>query len=100
MAYPRLQANFFVASNGVTILKTKSCIPSTLIRKIYKKYKYICSLCGKKVRFGGSYDWPFDPRPVCGSIDHILPISRGGNHDEKNLRLACKSCNCSRKADL
>lgn len=29
-------------------------------------------------------------------IEHILPLSRGGNHKPENVKLACKSCNCSK----
>lgn len=38
----------------------------------------------------------------CGSIqnqtiDHIIPISRGGSHSVGNLQTLCRSCNCSKK---
>jgi 5-methylcytosine-specific restriction endonuclease McrA len=32
------------------------------------------------------------------SIDHLLPLSRGGTHDLENLVFACGFCNSSRSA--
>jgi len=34
------------------------------------------------------------------SIDHIIPISKGGNQDPKNLIRACSSCNKSKNASF
>lgn len=38
--------------------------------------------------------------PICGSyadsIDHILPLSKGGPHHSNNLRRTCLSCNLMR----
>jgi len=42
-----------------------------------------------------------EPCPYCGatmrrgnvSLDHIIPISRGGSGDDGNLRACCKACN-------
>jgi 5-methylcytosine-specific restriction endonuclease McrA len=45
-----------------------------------------CHLCGKKCR-------PHDIH-----LDHLVPISRGGSHDESNLRVACAACNVSKQA--
>lgn len=27
------------------------------------------------------------------TLDHIIPISRGGSHKKENLRISCKACN-------
>ncbi len=36
-------------------------------------------------------------RPEC---DHIVPVSRGGSDDARNLATACKPCNASKKDKL
>jgi 5-methylcytosine-specific restriction endonuclease McrA len=45
-----------------------------------------CAYCGKKLT----------PRQI--TLDHITPISKGGNHTRTNVVPACKSCN-SRKGN-
>ena len=42
-----------------------------------------------------------EPCYICGStenqsIDHIIPLSKGGNHSVGNLMTLCRSCNCSK----
>lgn len=34
------------------------------------------------------------------TIDHIVPLSRGGEHTIENLTTACWTCNCSKGAKL
>jgi 5-methylcytosine-specific restriction endonuclease McrA len=45
----------------------------------------ICRLCGKKLkRMGGRFVY---------HVDHILPISRGGDHKPLNVQVTCPTCN-------
>ena len=48
-----------------------------------------CAICGKKVDFSLKY-----PHPLSASIDHIIPIAKGGHpSDIDNLQLAHWCCN-------
>lgn len=53
---------------------------------IFERDRWICQLCGKRVVRGQQ------------SLDHILPLSKGGTHASANVQLAHRSCN-SRKRD-
>lgn len=48
---------------------------------VFIRDEFTCWICQRK----------FD---VCDlTIDHVKPVSRGGGHDEGNLRAACGVCN-------
>jgi 5-methylcytosine-specific restriction endonuclease McrA len=54
---------------------------------------YVCGLCCLPVDMALVY-----PDPGFGSIDHVVPVARGGSNDLSNLQLAHLSCNL-RKGD-
>lgn len=58
---------------------------------IFNRDKWTCQLCGRKVDRK-----KVAPHPRSPSLDHIVPISRGGTHEPANVQLACFGCN-SRK---
>lgn len=51
-----------------------------------------CGLCGKPVNMESRY-----PAPDSASVDHIIPVSLGGTHDEDNLQLTHWKCNHSKR---
>jgi 5-methylcytosine-specific restriction endonuclease McrA len=96
MAYHSLKAKFFATSEGKVFIRAKP-ISRSLAREIYDRDNGICQKCGRKTRFGGNSVSPFEDIKS-GAIDHIFPISRGGQNNKSNLRLLCMSCNCSKGA--
>jgi 5-methylcytosine-specific restriction endonuclease McrA len=61
-------------------------VPTTLSEKQWRLIKVLygfkCAYCGRK-------------RPL--TIDHIVPIARGGGHTADNVIPACRSCNSSKR---
>lgn len=53
-------------------------------RIIYAKYNGHCALCGKPVKFSEL------------TIDHKVPLDKGGSNDMTNLQLACRRCNLAK----
>jgi hypothetical protein len=52
-------------------------------RKVEERAKKLCEYCLS----------PLDFSPDPFSVEHILPIVKGGINDLKNLALACQGCN-------
>lgn len=52
-------------------------------QEIKKKYKYRCVYCGEKKKL---------------TMDHIIPVSKGGSFTKENILPSCQSCN-SKKCD-
>ena len=52
---------------------------------IYERTRGKCALCGKFVRFD------------LFTIDHIIPLAKGGTNDIENLQCTCKHCNAMKQ---
>ena len=63
------------------------------IERLLHRDGYKCYLCGDKMDTRGDTNGDYYP-----SIDHVIPISKGGTHTWKNVKLAHRLCN-SYKAD-
>lgn len=64
------------------------------VRSIYERDGYKCQLCGKQVLPKATYrkrDGKIHPRSP--TIDHIVPMCKGGNHEPANCQTACFICN-------
>lgn len=58
---------------------------------VFERDKWVCQICGQPV--DPSIEYP-DLR--CKSIDHIVPLSKGGKHTTENVQLAHLVCNISK----
>ena len=58
---------------------------------IYEHDDWICQICGKPVKQGVNGKHPLQP-----SLDHIIPLSKGGTHTPDNLRCTHLKCNIER----
>ena len=59
--------------------------------KLFKRDRKRCQLCGKKLNLKRPV-----PHPLAATIDHIIPLSKGGEHSYRNTQLACFKCNCAK----
>lgn len=73
------------------------CDPSVTRIKVVRRDKNICQICGKTCdpndRRWGTLGANFP------TLDHIIPLAKGGTHTWDNVQYACASCN-SYKRDL
>lgn len=61
---------------------------SVTLKNVFDKYNGICQCCQKQLNFdcdSKGNDYP--------SIDHIVPLSKGGYHEWDNVQLLCRHCN-------
>ena len=55
--------------------------------KVYERDNWTCVSCGIKVEATKEY------APHQASIDHIIPVSKGGSHTYDNVQTMCVTCN-------
>lgn len=60
---------------------------------IYERDRWVCQLCGQRIDQRRKF-----PDMMSASLDHIIPLSKGGEHVKANVQTAHFLCN-SRKSD-
>lgn len=61
--------------------------------EIFERDGWRCQICRRKVDRNKVF-----PHPRSPTIDHIIPLAKGGTHEPRNVQTACFLCN-SRKGD-
>lgn len=60
---------------------------------VFERDGWICQLCGQKINKRLKY-----PNPRSKSIDHIIPLSKGGNDSPMNVQATHLRCNVGKHA--
>lgn len=76
--YPRLHSWLFELPIFFGGLRMRPIVRE----RILEKFKRKCCYCGSTSKL---------------EIDHIIPLSKGGRHDENNFQVLCRSCNAKKK---
>ena len=63
-------------------------VPEATALSIYERDNYRCRYCGEDVGSTAEIYWRGRP-----TVDHLKPVSSGGNDDANNLYTSCGSCN-------
>jgi len=64
--------------------------------KVFKRDGWVCYLCGCETpqAFRGTYE------PNAPEVEHVVPLSKGGEHSYANTRCACRACNSIKGSSL
>lgn len=73
-------------------IKTKK---KELLIKIYFRDHGLCQLCKGKINLKHKV-----PNLLAGTLDHIVPLSKGGLHDEVNIQLSHFRCNSIKRDNI
>ena len=80
-AWHRRRALLLEASTGEPVI----------LAEIAERDAWVCGLCERPVDAELAY-----PDPMSKSLDHIMPLTKGGAHDPSNAQLAHLRCNVSK----
>lgn len=59
--------------------------------EVFARDGYRCHICGMRTSRKGGVSSPHYP-----TVDHLVPLSRGGEHSMANVGTACRRCNVAR----
>jgi hypothetical protein len=75
--------------------KTTTSVEVFTHLEIFERDDWVCQICNKCVP-----PWLRHPHPQSASLDHIVPLARGGTHTRDNVQLAHLRCNLRKHARL
>lgn len=76
-------------------LKTREFDKSITLEKLYKRDNGVCYLCHKTCDWSDfqKIDGAFIVGGSYPTVEHLIPLCKGGEHSWNNIKLACHSCN-------
>ena len=73
--------------------KRAACAEKFTREEVLDRDGWRCGICGKRI--GKTYK---HPHPRSASLDHVVPLARGGNHTLANAQAAHLECNLRKNA--
>lgn len=92
----RRQRDGMIRSNRYKSLRAQGRFDDSITTKsVYIRYAGICQECGKPLSFScEKWDNEYP------SIDHVIPLSKGGSHEWDNVQLLCRGCNIKKSNSM
>ena len=75
--------------------KVKAFVAPVYPSKIYARDGYMCWLCGGQLDMVEKV-----PHPLAPTIDHVIPLARGGWHEPGNIKAAHFLCNAKKSDNI
>ncbi len=75
--------------------KLAAFVESFSPQEIHERDNWTCGICTEPI--DPTLRWP---DRWCATIDHKIPLARGGRHERANVQSAHLTCNCSKNARL
>lgn len=87
----------YKASKRTSRLRRKARVRGVTVElvnpnKVFERDGWRCHLCGKQTR----KDKRGSIHPLAPELDHIIPISKGGEHSYANTACSCRKCNATK----
>ena len=88
----RRQRDTIIRNRRLRHLKEEGRLDETVtLKKVFQKFNGICQGCGNTLSFESEVTSNKYP-----SVDHIIPLSKGGTHEWSNVQLLCRGCNIAK----
>ena len=94
--------NAITKDRRVRLINSRDRDNGITLERLYQKSKGVCAICGtacdwNDYHYAGSFFIADNNYP---SIDHIVPLSKGGKHAWSNVQLAHRICNTKKGASI
>lgn len=73
--------------------KRSALVDRVVSLRVYERDRWLCGICGSEIGIGLRF-----PHPQSASLDHIIPLARGGMHSYANVQAAHLLCNTKKGA--
>jgi 5-methylcytosine-specific restriction endonuclease McrA len=74
--------------------RRNATVEDFLSKEIFERDGYICQLCSCKTR----PNFKNSNHPLYPNLDHIIPLSKGGDHSKLNTQCLCRQCNIEKNS--